>query len=144
MKREIAIAVFNMGAIAHLRSDLDGAMTAFNEAARIHRELGDKNLMANSLAGKGVILRALGRRREALEVYADVEHICLELGFRNLLQYTLGNQALVLSELNSSTLDGKCYAACGRAYTASSTVNRVRFCSHANTKSSSSSRLWQR
>ena len=49
-----------------------------------------------------------------------------------------------LNNLNNSTLDGKCYAACGRAYTESSTGNRVRFCSHANTKSNSSSMLWQR
>ena len=46
--------------------------------------------------------------------------------------------------LNNSTLDGKCYAACGRAYTESSTGNGARFCSHANTKSNSSSMLWQR
>src|SRR5262249_13415702 len=42
-------------------------------------------------------------------------------------------------KLNRTTLDGKCYAAWGSAYTTSSTVNRMRFCSHAKTKSNSSS-----
>jgi protein-S-isoprenylcysteine O-methyltransferase Ste14 len=54
---------------------------------------------------------------------------------------TTGSYAHVRNPLylNRSTLDGKCYAAWGRAYTESSTVNRARFCSHANTKSNSSS-----
>ena len=44
-----------------------------------------------------------------------------------------------LGKLNSSTLDGKCYAACGRTYAESSTTNEVRFCNQANTTSSNSS-----
>jgi tetratricopeptide (TPR) repeat protein len=80
---------------------LEDALACSNEAVRIYRDLGARWELASALGDRGTLHRLLDRSEEAERDLREAWALCVELGDRVLIAWTVSELAIVLA------LDGR-------------------------------------
>ncbi|HBL28013.1 MAG TPA: hypothetical protein DD490_14350 [Acidobacteria bacterium] len=93
-----ALRAFHNGiGLAHMaRGDLDAALQAFEEAARLGHDAGDLAVVQAAVGNLATVHLTKGSFDETLHLLAEQERICRRIGHQEGLVGALGNRGLVL------------------------------------------------
>lgn len=92
--KDIALPLYNLGLIFHLRYEPEKAMELYEEANKIAKEYSNLNVKGLSIGKRAVIHREMGDPEQAIKFHVEEEMIFRELYDLDGLQASLGNQAL--------------------------------------------------